>query len=217
MDIRLGGPVSLRSKIALAAVVVLVGCKDDGTGSTDSTDFTQADADAAAVVIAGHPGLPGGGSLALVASLGAPLPIGPGPFTINESVTCPGGGTATITGQGTRTPNQTTRQTTVAWTFAAGHTDCVVRTGANAPSISGTLSGNGTSQWQFPSTPGGEPTMLSYSLTRSGTITFRKGSRTGTCQATLTTSNQGGTTWTTTGTVCDHQVSNNQKPLGMKT
>lgn len=207
----------LRSHVAVLSAALLVACSD-GTSSDETVRFTQADANDAAMVIAGFPGLPAGGTLSLLAPLDGPVAVGPGPFTINENVNCPGGGIATITGSGQRTPNQTTRQTTVTWSFSAGHTNCAVRSGTDAPTISGTLTGNGTSLWQFPTAPGGEPTMISFSLTRSGTITFKKGSKTGTCQATLTTTaNQGGTTWTTTGTVCDKQVSNNQKPLAMRT
>lgn len=233
----------LRIMGAMLVAVQVAACGDTGT-EEQNAQVAQSDADAIAAFILGQPTVPGiapqsAGAPSASVNLRAVLAIltvrrliaaetryslaaaqtpPSGPFTINETVNCPQGGTGVITGQGNRAPNQQTRQTAVTFSPTITYNNCALGTGQGTAGItlrSGSLTGNGTANWQWPAQVGGTPTLLTFNLTRSGTVSYAKGTQTGSCQVSLTSTAQGDT-WSTTGTICDKQVSSNRKPLGLR-
>jgi hypothetical protein len=206
--------------------LLCAGCADSTPSADGAAGLTQSEADAVAEFIASQPALPGAGVLAsnvssrpriiFVTAYRTAVQVGAGPFTNDTTVNCPAGGTVRITGNGTRTPNQQTRQMAVTFTPTNVFANCGVGSVNNVSVIvSGSMSGNGTATWRFPDQPGGMPTLLAFNVTRSGTLTYMAGSRTGTCAATVTTTGQGDQ-FHNTGTVCDRQIDNTRRPLGLR-
>ena len=148
-----------------------------------------------------------GGNGSLVANL---------QFPVANTLPCPAGGTTVVTGSLDRTPNQSTRITSVTWDAAAVQHDCAFsKDGRTWTFTSGTVNATGNATFAFPAQPGGDPSMLTASLSRSGSLTIFNGSQSRVCSVSLaTTYNASASTFSTTGTVCERQISNNATPRG---
>ena len=226
-----------RGATVCALALLVAGCSgDDSTGVGDDDRLTANDAGTIAAFIAGQPVVPGAGTaslpgyyrvrgLALVggsAVLGVASRLRPslaqvsaGPFNINQTVNCPGGGSIAISGSGNRAPHQQARETVVTWAPANSFTNCVFGSGTNSITLTGTLTGNGTMTWRWPAQMGGTPTMATFAVSRTGTLNLSKGANSQSCSVSLTTSGQGDQ-FQTTGTICEHQVSTTQRPPGLQ-
>ena len=77
------------------------------------------------------------------------------------------------------------------------------------------MSVTGTATYNFPSSPGGNPTLRTFDMTRTGSVDIQAGNFDGPCAVSLQT------TWvaaqgqfSTTGTVCGQPVTSNAAPRG---
>lgn len=203
--------------------LLLAACSGGSEPEVVTGGLTAAEATALAAFVASQPAIPAmgessgrsGSAIRIRATPESSPQVAPGPFTIDRTMTCAGGGSVHITGSGTRTPDQQKRETAIAWTPQIAFANCVVGTGSAPVTIAqGSLSGSGNMVWRWPDQPGGTPTLASFSLTRSGTLHVVKGERGGSCSASLATVGQGDQ-FRTTGTVCDKAVENAVRPPGL--
>lgn len=196
----------------LAALVLLAAC-ENGTEPGSET-LSEPEAVAIAAFVAGQPAVPSGqaSSGASTGAFGAP----PVSFTFSRTVDCPGGGSTTITGSGNRTPDDQIRETAVEWTKTVTHTNCTFTRDQRTLTLDGSLTGNGTARYAWPPQPGGSFTLLEFSVTRTGTLNWRAGDRSGSCAISLTTTyNRQTDQYSTTGTICGRQVSNSTRPAAL--
>jgi hypothetical protein len=136
-----------------------------------------------------------------------------GPRDLNQTVNCPAGGTHSTTGSGSSTINETTKVLTRNWTTTQAHDDCAfTRTGRDGATvkvvIDGSVTVSGNSTTQLPATRGaGEPVLLTFSSTRSGSTTTTVGDKSHTCEVNVTETYDPATkTFTIKGTVCGRTV-----------
>jgi hypothetical protein len=191
----------------------LVACSDSVTPVLELDD--AAIAGVAEFLVAGLASMPSGNaSSAAIAGTGSE--VANLQFAIANTLPCPAGGTTVVTGSLDRTPNQSTRITSVAWNAAAVQHDCAFsKDGRTWTFTSGTVNATGNATFAFPAQPGGDPSMLTLSFTRSGSLTIFNGSQSRTCNVSLTTTyDASASTFSTTGTVCERQISNNAAPRG---
>ena len=187
--------------VALAAALALAGC-DGGTGPDDRDTVSGEDAEAIAGFV----------SNVDFASVGvATLTTTSGTRTYGRTVSCPAGGSVSVSGSGETSRDDATRILSTKWTNTQTHAACAITHTRGDKTVTavidGSVTGSGTASWQLPEKRGDLPTLLSWTGTRAGSTTTTVGDRKSTCEVNLTqTWNSATKMFTISGVMCGRQV-----------